>query len=364
MITLTQTQQQSYNAWKETNRAVIILPTGMGKTVIAMKVLENPDYKTVCIVVPTKHLQKQWKDELLKHDLLDHRITTVETIQSLHKYKNMHYDILIYDEAHHSVSEKWLDLLNNNKFDNILMLTATLDRDDNRQELLKKYNLQIIQFGDYQNGIQENLVSNYEIINIPVNLEPWEEENLKKINLFINNNFKTFNNNFNNVKLQIKTNTTAQELMRCFLKRKEILNNAISKLEKTYKILSENDFTKAIIFTEYIEFADKIYQYLLNSNEFDPCLYHSKIKTKAKNLQLFKDGTYNIIICAKALDEGLNTPEADLAIIVSASSQQRQTIQRIGRVLRYQENKSAKIFNLYVNNSKEEEWLNKRTRGL
>jgi len=87
------------------------------------------------------------------------------------------------------------------------------------------------------------------------------------------------------------------------------------------------------------------------------CIYHSEVKDKEKVLQDFKDNKFKIMIAVKALDEGMNIPDLDFAIITSSSKQERQRIQRIGRLLRYKENKVATIYNLYCEGTKEEEWL-------
>jgi superfamily II DNA or RNA helicase len=64
-----------------------------------------------------------------------------------------------------------------------------------------------------------------------------------------------------------------------------------------------------------------------------------------------------ILVCCRALDEGVDVPEADVAIIAASTASSRQRIQRIGRVIRVHRNKeSARIYTLYVT-EREEEYL-------
>ena len=48
-----------------------------------------------------------------------------------------------------------------------------------------------------------------------------------------------------------------------------------------------------------------------------------------------------------------------MGIIVAGSSVKRQSIQRVGRILRGMEGKTAKIYSLYVKNTKDEDWQRK-----
>ena len=51
-------------------------------------------------------------------------------------------------------------------------------------------------------------------------------------------------------------------------------------------------------------------------------------------LRRFAEGDLQVIWRPAVLDEGVDVPEADLAVIVGASRSRRQMIQRMGRVLR------------------------------
>ena len=69
---------------------------------------------------------------------------------------------------------------------------------------------------------------------------------------------------------------------------------------------------------------------------------------KNLNLNNFKNGNLNVLVSCTALDEGFDMPEADGAMILSASSSKRQRIQRMGRVLRITANKqNALIVTVY-----------------
>ena len=89
-------------------------------------------------------------------------------------------------------------------------------------------------------------------------------------------------------------------------------------------------------------------------------------KTKRKeNFKRLKDGRTKVtrISTAKALNEGVDIPKISLAIVASGTSKSKDWIQRLGRSVRWEENKQAVIFRLYVKNSQEEKWVESSQSG-
>lgn len=130
------------------------------------------------------------------------------------------------------------------------------------------------------------------------------------------------------------------------------------KIELARKILDKRPDKKAITFSATIKQAEK----LSKKGEF---IIHSK-KTKKTNrislegFSLLKKG---VIHTAKSLDEGADIDGLDLAVILCNTSSQTQKTQRIGRVIRYSENKVSEIFTLVIHGTMEENWYNTSTVG-
>jgi hypothetical protein len=85
--------------------------------------------------------------------------------------------------------------------------------------------------------------------------------------------------------------------------------------------------------------------------------YHSELgdTERAVALKRYRSGEARILVSCKALDEGLDIPSADVGIILSSTSEQRQRIQRLGRILRRQEGKlKASLFYLCLGNTVED----------
>jgi superfamily II DNA or RNA helicase len=61
------------------------------------------------------------------------------------------------------------------------------------------------------------------------------------------------------------------------------------------------------------------------------------------------------------LNEGVNVPEASVAIILSGSGSSREHIQRLGRILRKKADKQAILYEVVTRNTSEEYTSQKRS---
>jgi len=92
---------------------------------------------------------------------------------------------------------------------------------------------------------------------------------------------------------------------------------------------------RTLIFTQTVESAENIAG-TFRFNGIETQAVHSKLKMDERRdiLSEFGEGSLQVVVAPQVLDEGIDVPEADLAIIVAASKTRRQMIQRMGRVLR------------------------------
>ena len=65
----------------------------------------------------------------------------------------------------------------------------------------------------------------------------------------------------------------------------------------------------------------------------------------------------NVLSTARALDEGANLPRVTFAIIAAGTSKEKSQIQRLGRIIRYEDDKEALLIRLYAKGTKDEQWL-------
>ena len=332
-------QKEALNFWYKNNyKGIVQASTGSGKTLLGIEISKKFPDENVLVIVQTEHLMLQWKDffnEYLDEEIgmiggkyKEEKRITIVIINNLRNVIGKEYDIIIYDECHHSVSNVAINLLVNNKFKRLLLLTATLEREDLRHLLLEELKLQVVYNYTQEEAIKDKLLSQFILINKSVCLQLDEYEKYKELDEFIRENMKLFSS-FDEIIKQIKYNPIARMLMKAITGRRSLLLNAESKITETYKILEKEGFPKTIIFCEYIKMAEKIYNLILLKERKDCGIYHSGLKTeeRQKMIENFKGDISRILVVVKATDEGINVPNASMGIIVAGSSVKRQSIQ-------------------------------------
>lgn len=343
-----------------------------GKTrtaIIAIKgFLSKNKNKKIVVVVPTEHLKIQWMQELAKvgifHDI------QVEIINSAAKVEEK-VDFLILDEAHRAASNLFIEVFKNRDPSIVLGLSATFNRLDERHLLLNKY-CPVCDVITIQEAIANKWLSPYK--EYKVVLEVDDIDVYREANRDFQNSFAMFGHDFNTA-MKAVTNiiyrrTYAKQMgmssgeidalaftwMRSLQARKSFVMNHPKKVEITRQILAARPFSKSITFSATIKQAEKI------GGGF---VVHSG-KTKKKNrltLQEFAKLTTGVIHTAKSMDEGVDCPGLNLAVILCNTSSKIQKTQRKGRVLRLEPDKTVEIFTLILKNTNEESWFNTSSAG-
>jgi superfamily II DNA or RNA helicase len=94
-------------------------------------------------------------------------------------------------------------------------------------------------------------------------------------------------------------------------------------------------------------------------------IYHSKMKVKERNdmLERFRRKEFKILLSVRCLEEGIDVPDASIGIIIGSGRTKRQSIQRLGRIMRKSEKKFKEMWVVYCKYTIEEqiprrlEWL-------
>ena len=90
-------------------------------------------------------------------------------------------------------------------------------------------------------------------------------------------------------------------------------------------------------------------------------------QTKKKNrltLEEFNTLETGVIHSGKMLNEGADIQGVNLGIILYNTSSATERIQRIGRAIRKEGEKTSEIFSLVIKGTVEENWLKKSAKGL
>lgn len=141
--------------------------------------------------------------------------------------------------------------------------------------------------------------------------------------------------------------------------RSDILKNAEAKIKIFKKICDNIELKNTIIFTAP-KFKKEVLDYLLKRG-VNSHLFISEIseKRRRKIKSEFSEGKIDVLIGIKILDEGINIPSATNAIIMSSTGNEKEFIQRRGRLLRkYKDKRPSKIIDLITRSKDESNDLN------
>ncbi len=151
---------------------------------------------------------------------------------------------------------------------------------------------------------------------------------------------------------------TAASYMSLSYKRKSLVCLASARTVCTCELVRRLDENgKILIFSERISQTDELYRLLKDQYPERIGRYHSGMGDQANRntLERFRTGSIRILITCRAIDEGIDVPDASIGIILSGTSTQRQRIQRLGRVLRKSGMKSrALLYYLHIEETSED----------
>lgn len=368
-------QTESIEAWRRNERCgVIVLPTGAGKTHAATMAIEMCNRQTL-VVVPTLDLMNQWYDLLLSTfnaeigliggGFYEIGAITVTTYASAFRHQERignQFGLVIFDECHHLPSEGYKYAAEFAIAPFRLGLSATPDRADGNDSLLEEivgkfvYRLEAQQIaGEY--------LADYIVEKIEVDLSPAENELYSRERSIFRDFVRAKNIPFGSIDgwktfvMQSARSEEGRRAMKAFRNSKKIALGTDAKLRVLQDLLVRHSRDKVLIFTHENEMVYRI------SNDFlIPAITHeTNVKERRFWLEAFNNGDVLALATSKVLNEGVNIPDASVAIILSGSGSSREHIQRLGRILRKKENKQAILYEVITRNTAEERISERRT---
>ena len=86
------------------------------------------------------------------------------------------------------------------------------------------------------------------------------------------------------------------------------------------------------------------------------------MKERRLLIQYFGEGVLPVIATSRVLNEGVDIPSAEIAIVLSGTGTVREHVQRLGRILRPVEFKKAVLYELVSAHTSEEFTSDRRRR--
>lgn len=411
-------QEECLEKWFENGgRGMVQAVTGSGKTLLALTAAYRLAEETklrIKIVVPTGALMRQWESalkdfligtegELMAGDLnreiglrgagcrsspeCRYMIYVINSAryelarQILSELRRGERILLIADECHHYESGQnrlifeflpYIDQYRENFFS--LGLSATLPSGQAGRYLASVLGRKIYTYGMAE-ASEGHTVCKYDIYHIRLPFKRQERKEYEELSermaflfvrlLKVHPSLRMMDQKERFEMLRRlsgdkdrKVAETASMYMNLAYKRKSLVCLASARISCA-AVLTERlpSLEKVLIFGERIRQADELYRLLQEKFPGKVGRYHSRMGQQAnKNaLERFRTGEIRILIACKAIDEGIDVPDAALGIILSGTAAKRQRMQRLGRILRISEGKNrAALYYLHIEETSED----------
>jgi superfamily II DNA or RNA helicase len=359
--------------------AIIELPTGRGKTLTALAIVneiikERP--RRTLVLVPTTVLLDQWIHDGFEAAGVEASGVgggekqwgeyTVSTYQSAIRNldKIPQYGIVIFDEVHHLFSPEYSKILMtilsspapDTKY--LIGLTATVREYGEGKTMQNKYfpNIFSKTLEEFQQG---NTRIPTEIKEIPVYFSDEEMSLYESYQATI----RKANRALGPVPEWPKymrsedeaTRRLAMAAIRDYAAQKRLLTETPEKLDMILDILQHYP-GQFIIFSDTIDGINAIEETLRSHGITEGSIYSGVPATKRREIiQGLRDGSIRVLVGGNAISEGLDLPDISNVILSSMLVKSTRTpVQRLGRVLRPAPGKHVRIFLVYVKNTLEE----------
>jgi superfamily II DNA or RNA helicase len=374
-------QRQALAAWiTAQHRGVVVLPTAAGKTYLAQLAMQSLGTSTL-IVVPTLDLMHQWYAHLEaafphltvgllgggSRDQTPLLVATYDSAAIRAEVIGNRYGLIIFDECHHLPSDFHRVIAEYAIAPYRLGLTATPERADNKHVELD----QLIGPPVYRRSSADlagQALADYQVIQIKAKLSLQERQRYQEL-------IQTRNEFLREAGISlaglegwqhfIRVSSYSVQGRRAMLAHhaaKAIALGTDSKLRILSDLLGQHYPERVLIFTH-----DNATVYRISEDFLIPAITHqTPVKERHQILGRFRQGSYKTLVVANVLDEGVDVPDAGIAVVLAGSASTRQFIQRLGRVLRKGStpNKQAILYEVIAEDTVEQRSSDRRRSGL
>ncbi|WP_369680776.1 DEAD/DEAH box helicase family protein [Halorubellus sp. JP-L1] len=337
-------QQEWVDRFEEKGAGVLVGPPGSGKTVAAMGCIEAVGGETL-VLVPSRELATQWREELLAHtDLTDSQVgeyhggtkqirpVTIATYQTAgmdrHRqlFDDREWGLVVYDEVHHvpaPIHRRSVDLQSKHR----LGLTASPVRGDDREEEI--FTLVGPPIGtDWDALFDAGFVQDPDV---EVRYVPWGSDDAQERHAKRDGHDK----------------------------RQAAAANPAKIAETTHVLEREHPEKKALVFVEYLDHGTELAE-ALDAPFISGDMPHSE---RDRLFREFRNGDRRVLVVSRVADEGIDLPDAEVAVVASGlGGSRRQGTQRAGRTMRPEG--SAHVVVLATRGTNEEEFAQNQQRHL
>ena len=350
-LELQEHQQDAYNAVQKTyeqgNRAAVVIPTGCGKSFIALKLMKDNKDKNILFLAPTIAIKNQMYNYIAKYIVGEEptserpakkiakehfpnlEIRLYQTLlkvsdEDMEKY---HADIIIMDELHRTGAEKWGEkvntLLEKNPNAKILGLTATPERMDEQNVIDKLFEGNISYELTLVEALRRRILKSPQYVKCDYALGEYIEGLKEAIDSCSDEKTKS--------ELQKKV-----EQMRRIVEEAEgipeLFKNNIQKKDGKYIIFCKDKEHMELLQSKVSEWFGEI-----DSEPETYSVYSGKTERKnnedIKNFETSKSEHLKLLFCVDMLNEGVHIEGVSGVIMARPTDSRIVYLQQLGRAL-------------------------------
>ena len=370
-------QEAALGAWRLAGRrGVIALPTGSGKTQVALGAIMATRTPCLCLV-PTRALLAQWLTALAA--IWDGPIgrfgdgervlasLTVATFAGAYRHMARigdRFGLLVVDEAHHFGSGRQDEILEMSIAPLRLGLTATPPGPGPATTRLQALLGPVV----FERSIAE-LTGPYlaplERITWHLALDPDERREYDALRAVYRQEWNAFLGNHSNASWEdfLRRASQTDEGRRgvaAWRRARRLLAFPRRKREALAWLLARHRTRKTLVFV-----ADNQTAYAVaREHLIMPLTCEIGRRERQDALASFRTGALRALVSAQVLNEGLDVPDAEVGIVVAGRLGEREHVQRVGRLLRPGAGKQAVVYELVIGHSNEARDAERRARRL
>ena len=370
-------QETALAAWElGRRRGIVALPTGSGKTRLALAALRRTRLSALCLV-PTRVLLDQWLREIRAvyrgsigcygDGVRQLAPLTVATFESA--YRNMdqlgdRFELLVVDEVHHFGNGLRDEALEMSVADVRLGLTATPSRDGRAVARLAELVGPII-FELAVADLAGGFLASFDAITLYLDLTAEEQSAYVSLATVFRGAYADFRRmapeaNWADFACHAGRTPEGRRALAAWRQMRRLLGFTHSKRGALASLLRRHRDSRVLIFTADNETAYAI----AREHLVMPLTCDIGRQERDDVLERFRGGDLRTLVSARVLNEGLDVPDADVAVIVGGALGEREHVQRVGRLLRPSEGKRAVVYELVMRNTLEIGQAHRRRQGL
>ena len=369
-------QAEALSAWEAGGRrGQIIMPTGTGKTEVALAAMEKTAVATL-VVAPVRDLMYQWHRRILRglgydagivgDNLFDIRPVTVTTYDSAYIHMGEmgdRFGLLIFDEEHHLPGPCRREAAVLSAATMRLGLTATPERADGLHEDLD-WLVGPTAFSLPFSQVRGATLADFDVVRIPVALSEREQATYDECSRLVRHFIMSRRKErprygWRDLCKESGADPAARKAQKAYYVKQSIEDRAEEKLRVLEDIFRLHSGERTLVFAGSNAMAIDVSCRFLAPT----ILSHTRKRERLEVLEGFAEGRFPVLVANRVLDEGVDVPAAKVAVVVGGQGSTRQAKQRLGRILRRTGNVRATLYEVVCENTKEVHRSRKRRRS-